>query len=84
MTREEAVNKGNLDLAENRQPRFFYGYIVVLAAFFIQAVVGGTIYTFGVFFKPVLTEFGWTRAMTSGAFSAFMFIHGFFTLSLAG
>ena len=72
------IERENLDLAENRQPGFFYGYIVVLAAFFIQAVVGGTMYTFGVFFKPLLTEFGWTRAMTSGAFSVFMLLHGFF------
>jgi MFS family permease len=33
-------------------------------------------YCFGVFFKPILSEFGWTRAITSGAFSLSMMISG--------
>ncbi|MFH1381868.1 MAG: MFS transporter [Chloroflexota bacterium] len=48
---------------------FFYGYIIVLAAFLIAIVVEGMIFTFGVFFEPLLKEFGWTRALTAGAFS---------------
>jgi MFS family permease len=51
------------------EPRLFYGYIVVIAAFFIMLLMWGIFFTFGVFFKPLLTEFGWTRAVTSGAFS---------------
>lgn len=35
-------------------------------------------YSFGVFFKPVLNEFGWTRAVTSGAYSLNMIINGVF------
>jgi len=58
------------------EPRFFYGYIVVVAALCIMTVVWGTYHAFGIFFKPVLTEFGWTRAMTSGAFSLSMIMHG--------
>jgi len=48
---------------------FFYGYIVVIAAFTIAVAVEGLLFSFGVFFKPLLSEFGWTRAMTSGAMS---------------
>ncbi len=33
-------------------------------------------YAFGVFFKPLLTDFGWTRALTSGAFSLSQIMHG--------
>jgi len=36
----------------------------------------GTLYSFGVFFKPLLTEFGWTRAMTSSVFSLNMLLCG--------
>ncbi|MFC1904776.1 MFS transporter [Chloroflexota bacterium] len=64
-------------MTENRKPRFFYGYIIVVAAFFIMAVMSGTQYSFGVFFKPLLAEFGWTRGMTAGAYSMFMILHGF-------
>jgi len=54
---------------ENRKPKFFYGYIIVLVAFVIVLASQGTYFSFGVFFESLLTEFGWTRAMTSGAFS---------------
>ncbi|MFC2032231.1 MFS transporter [Chloroflexota bacterium] len=71
------VNYGS-DLTEGRQRRFFYGYIVILAAFIIYIVMGGTFSTFGVFFKPMLTEFGWTRAMISGAYSLYALLFGLF------
>lgn len=59
-----------------RQPRFYYGYIIVLTSSIILLLAGGTLYSFGVFFKPVLTEFGWTRAATSGAYSVNMILNG--------
>ncbi len=62
---------------EIKKPRFFYGYVVVALAFLINAVIGGTLYTFSVFFKPLAGEFEWTRAVTSGAFSLYMVLHGF-------
>ncbi len=58
------------------KPRFFYGYFIVMLAFLIMLVIHGVFIAFGVFFNPVLTEFGWTRAMTSGAFSLSMIFIG--------
>ena len=58
------------------EPKFFYGYIVVVAALFILLAANGTQVGFGVFFKPLLAEFGWTRAITSGAFSLNMIMQG--------
>ena len=50
--------------------RVFYGWWIVLATNIICLLGFGTwLYSFGVFFKPMMTEFGWTRAMTSGAAS---------------
>ena len=63
-------------MTEKRKLKLSYGYVVVAAAFCIMVAVWGTYNTFGVFFKPVLTEFGWTRAMTSGAFSLSWIIQG--------
>ncbi len=51
------------------EPRFFYGYVVVVVASFIMLMMWGTFTTFGVFFKSMLSQFGWTRAVISGAFS---------------
>ena len=58
------------------RPRFFYGYIVVGAALIIMAIMYGAYNSFGIFFKPVLTDFNWTRAVTSGGFSLSWIVHG--------
>jgi len=57
----------------------FYGWIVAFSAFLILLVVGG-IYSFGVFFQPLLGEFGWTRAMISGAFTLQLIVIGGFSV----
>lgn len=54
-----------LDLAVAKKPRFFYGYTIIAAAFFIELLAWGTYATFGVFFISLSADFGWTRAMTS-------------------
>jgi MFS family permease len=66
------------------EPRFFYGYIVVVAAFIIMVVSWGPYSVFGIFFNPLLDEFGWTRAMTSGAFSLSMILHGVLGIVMGG
>ena len=57
-------------LRTSGEKRFFYGYIVAAAGFAIWLIGWGT-YTpcFSVFFKPLLAEFGWSRAETSLAYS---------------
>ena len=65
-----------MHLVENKEPRFFYGYVVVAIVFCILLVAWGIFLSFGVFFEPVLTEFGWTRAATSGAFSLAFLVMG--------
>jgi MFS family permease len=70
------LNKHQSLSTENKKPRFFYGYVIVFVGFLVLALVGGATYTFGVFFKPLLADFGWTRAATSGAFSLIVGLHG--------
>lgn len=67
-------------MIEDKKTKFFYGYIIVFAAFLIMVFTWGTQYSFGVFFKPVLFEFGWTRAATSGAFSLCIILNGFLAI----
>jgi len=55
--------------ADISSPRIFYGYFVVLAAFLIVLIGWGSFFSFGVFFEHLLTEFGRTRAETTGAYS---------------
>ena len=67
-------------MIKNGRFHFYYGWLVVAAGFGIQMVAWGTNITFGVFFKPLLDEFGWTRAMTSGASSLNTAMRGLFYL----
>jgi MFS family permease len=54
----------------------FSGNSVVIASFIIFVVSIGVNTAFGVFFKPMLNDFGWTKAMTSGAFSLSWIMNG--------
>lgn len=56
--------------------RYFYGYNIVGASFFIQAVCIGAMFTYGVFFKELQQEFGWSRTLISGASSLAFFVMG--------
>ena len=60
--------------------KFFYGYIMVAAAFAIMTLAWGSNRTFGVFVEPMLEEFGWTRAAISGSFTINMLVMGLLAL----
>jgi len=50
--------------------KIFYGWWIVLSTNVVCLLGFGTwLYSFGVFFKPMMEEFGWNRAMTAGAAS---------------
>jgi len=60
-----------MTIARRKNGKIFYGWWVVLAAGVGLSLNIGSIIvsTFGVFFKPVSQEFGWSRAEVSLAFS---------------
>jgi MFS family permease len=45
----------------------FYGYVTVVLAFLILTVIFVATDVFGVFFKPLIMEFNWSRTIISGA-----------------
>jgi sugar phosphate permease len=61
--------------SENRknppQGRFFYGWYILASSFTILFFTSGARYSIGVMFKPMIAEFGWSRASISLAF----FVH---------
>ena len=61
--------------AEEKKPGVFYGWVVVFACFLATLTLGETFWCFGVFFKPLETEFGWSRAITSSAYTCFLIGH---------
>jgi MFS family permease len=58
------------------RPRFFYGYIIVALCYVLSMLVFGVYNSFGVFFDPILTDFGWSKALTSGAFAVSTLMQG--------
>ncbi len=56
--------------------RYFYGYNIVAAGFTIQAVCIGALFAYGIFFKEIQAEFGWSRATISGASSLALLMMG--------
>ena len=65
---------------EAKKPRFYYGYTVATSSFLMLMVYGGLIYATGIFFMPLLAEFGWSRAALSAAFSIGGLVGGLFQI----
>lgn len=55
----------------------FYGWYIVAASFVILFFNAGARYAFGVMFKPIIQEFGWSRASISLVFSLNMVVFAF-------
>jgi MFS family permease len=64
--------------------QFSYGYIMVAVGFTILLLSWGLYIVFGVFFDPLLEEFGWTRAMISGAYSLSSILSGVLAIVMGG
>ncbi len=69
-----------MDLVHKNKPKIFSGYYIVIASFFIAIIMHGMFATFGVFFTPMLTEFGWSRAAFSAANSIGFVTSGLFAV----
>lgn len=66
------------------RPRLYYGYVVVAIASIMMMMIWGTFNSFGVFFESFIKEFGWTRAVTSGASALNTMIFGILCVFSAG
>jgi len=53
----------------NKAGGVYYGYWIVASSFLVLMLVYGAQFSFGVFFKPMLKEFGLSRGVLSGAYS---------------
>ncbi len=75
--REWGLDKKFIASSSKDAPRFFYGYVIVFVAFSLQVFGWGVFNSFGVFFKPLETEFVWSRAVVSSAMSFGFLVAGF-------
>jgi MFS family permease len=64
--------------------KIFYGYFIVMASLVIIIASHCLPFSFGIFFKPMIAEFAWTRAATSGAFSLSRVVSGIISVFIGG
>jgi MFS family permease len=63
--------------SDKNEPKIFYGYVIVFVGFVLQVFGWGIFNSFGVFFKPLETEFIWSRAVVASAMSFSFLVAGF-------
>jgi MFS family permease len=61
---------------KSKPTSLYYGFVIVAVCFILQAVGWGVFNSLGVFFKPLMTEFGWPRSLVASATSIGMLIVG--------
>jgi len=66
------------DPNDSSAKQFSYAYLITAICFSIQALGVGTYISFGVFFNPLIEEFGWSRAAIAGVPSTAFFSMGIF------
>ena len=64
--------RGPQHAVHGRDASRWYPWLVVVACFGLTLTLGETFWSFGVFFKPLEQEFGWSRAAVSSIFTAFL------------
>jgi len=57
---------------EEHNASVFYGWFTMGACFAVMLTQGGTMWTFGVFLKPMAQDLGWSRAQVSSGYTAFL------------
>jgi len=57
---------------EEKSQKIFYGWFIVAACFIATFTCGEAVWSFGVFFKPMEKEFGWSRALISSGYTGFL------------
>ena len=54
----------------------YYGFVIVVVCFVLQAVGWGVFNSMGIFYKPLMLDFGWPRSLVASATSIAMLVAG--------
>jgi MFS family permease len=63
-----------------RRFNIFYGWYIVAAGTLLMATCFGISYSFSVYFPALQSDFSWNRTATSGVFSLYLLLVGFFSI----
>jgi MFS family permease len=78
------IEQETLSIEKAERPHLYYGYVVTGVGLVIQAIAWGIFQTFGIFLKPILADFGWSRAIVSGVHSFSLLLHGLLSIIAGG
>ena len=82
---EPSISPGKeINQVPRAAPKLYYGHVMVGVTFLIMVLSWGVYIVFGVFFDPLLEDFGWTRATISLAFSLSSIISGVLAIPMGG
>src|SRR4030042_6212150 len=76
------MNNREPDQPTTGKARFYYGYIIALCAFISMVAIYLLPFSYGVYFKPIASELGWSRTVVSGAFSLSRIIGSMMSIAL--
>ena len=74
----------NPDLPPASKSRIDYGYFIVIAGFLVAMMVVGLFVSTGVFYKPMLSDFGWARATLSAPIAVSAAVNGLLSIVMGG
>ena len=60
----------------SKQRSVYYGWFIVAACFTVMLCLGEVTWSFGVFFKSIEAEFGWSRSVTSSCYTLMILGYG--------
>jgi len=63
-------------------PRFFYGWIVLIACFLTSMMASGTMMAFGVFINPLAENMGWSHSARSCSYALSAIVSGVGVLAI--
>ena len=70
-----------MDNTNDKRPfSIFYGWYIVATATLLMATCFGISYSFSVYFPALQSDFSWNRTATSGVFSLYLLLVGFFSI----
>ncbi|HEX2172636.1 MAG TPA: MFS transporter, partial [Dehalococcoidia bacterium] len=76
------ANMSSLTTQRARTAGLHRGWIVMLAGFLVGTVAYGVYFSFGIFYPPIIAEFGWSRGVVSGAFSISLATYSIFAVPM--
>jgi MFS family permease len=73
---QQVPENSSLDISSVPRSKLSYGWVIVLVCTISVAISYGILYSYSVFFKPIVASFNWDRATVSSIYSVLLVSRG--------